>query len=287
MSGSPDTSGPAIITAAICGAETTRAMTPYLPITADELAAEAALCAAAGATVIHLHVRNDDGTPTQDRALFDKAIKAIRARCNIIIQTSTGGAVGMSAEERAQPLDCGPEMASLNAGSLNFGDDVFLNPFPLVREFAKRMRERKIVPELECYDAGHVDSCLLLAQDGVIDFPAHFDFVLGVRGGMAASEANLRFLMSKLPAGCSFNVAGIGRHQLAMAGLSLKLGGHARCGLEDNIYLSKGVLAKGSYELVAKVAELARAAGRSVATPTEARRLLRLNQGPSQKPLDR
>ena len=163
---------PAILTAAICGAETTREQTPYLPITADELAAEALRCAAAGAAVIHLHVRKDDGTPTQDRALFDKAIRAIRARCDVVVQTSTGGAVGMSAEERAQPLDCRPEMATLNAGSLNFGDDVFLNPFPMVREFARRMRERGIVPELECYDAGHVESCIQLAKEGVIELPA-------------------------------------------------------------------------------------------------------------------
>ncbi len=251
-------------------------MTPHLPITADELAEEAARCREAGAAVVHLHVRRDDGSPTQDRALFQKAIDAIRARCDIIVQTSTGGAVGMTADERAQPLECGPEMASLNAGSLNFGDDVFLNPFPLVREFARRMREKKILPELECYDAGHVDSCLWLQSQGVIDGPGHFDFVLGVRGGMAASEENLRFLISKLPAGATFNVAGIGRHQMAMAELSLKLGGHARCGLEDNIYLSKGLLAKGSFELVGRVADLARAAGRSIATPAQARELLRL-----------
>jgi 3-keto-5-aminohexanoate cleavage enzyme len=267
---------PAILTAAICGAETTRTQTPYLPITADELAEEAARCAQAGASVIHLHVRRDDGTPTQDRALFQKAIDAIRARCDVILQTSTGGAVGMGAEERAQPLDCGPEMASLNTGSLNFGDDVFLNPFPLVRDFARRMRERRIVWELECYDAGHVDSCLALAHEGTIDLPAHFDFVLGVRGGIAATEENLRFLISKLPAGCTFNVAGIGRHQLPMAKLSLELGGHARCGLEDNVFLSKGVLAKGSFELVEQLALLARQAGRSVASVAEARALLRI-----------
>jgi 3-keto-5-aminohexanoate cleavage enzyme len=267
---------PAVLMAAICGAETTRAQTPYLPITAEELAVEAERCVAAGASVIHLHVREDDGTPTQDRALFDKAIRAIRARCDVIVQTSTGGAVGMSAEERAQPLDCQPEMATLNAGSLNFGDDVFLNPFPMVREFASRMRDRRIVPELECYDAGHVESCVALAKEGVIELPAHFDFVLGVRGGLGASEENLRFLLTKLPAGCSFSVAGIGRHQLPMAELSLRLGGHARCGLEDNIYLSKGVLAKGSYELVGRLAEMARAAGRAVATPAQARELLRI-----------
>ncbi|GAC1553522.1 MAG: 3-keto-5-aminohexanoate cleavage protein [Myxococcales bacterium] len=268
--------GPAILTAAICGAETTRAQTPYLPITASKLAAEAEACAKAGAAVIHLHVRTDDGKPTQDRALFDKAIRAIRARCDVVVQTSTGGAVGMSADERAQPLDCDPEMASLNAGSLNFGDEVFENPFPLVREFARRMRARGIVPELECYDAGHVDSCLWLAADGVLEMPAHFDFVLGVRGGMAATGENLRFLVSKLPAGCTFNVAGVGRHQLPMAALALQLGGHARCGLEDNIYLSKGVLAKGSAELVARVAELARVVGRRVATAAQTRELLRI-----------
>lgn len=270
---------PAILTAAICGAETTRAMTPHLPITADELAAEAARCAQAGAAVVHLHVRRDDGTPTQDRALFQKAIDAIRARCDVIVQTSTGGAVGMSAEERAQPLDCRPEMASLNAGSLNFGDEVFMNPFPMVREFARRMRERGIVPELECYDAGHVDSCLMLAKEGAIAAPFHFDFVLGVKGGMAASEENLRFLVSKVPAGSSFNVAGVGRFQLPMAKLSLELGGHARCGLEDNVYLSKGVLAKGSWELVEAVAGLARAAGREVATVAQARELLGIRKG--------
>src|SRR4051812_49862962 len=201
-------SQPAILTAAICGAETTRAQTPHLPITADELAEEAARCAEAGAAVVHLHVRKDDGAPSQDRALFEKAIRAIRARCDIIVQTSTGGAVGMTAEERAQPLECNPDMATLNAGSLNFGEDVFLNPFPMVREFAARMRARGIVPELECYDVGHVESCLWLAQQGVIDLPAHFDFVMGVRGGIAATEENLRFLLGKLPRAAASTVRG-------------------------------------------------------------------------------
>jgi 3-keto-5-aminohexanoate cleavage enzyme len=271
---------PAILTAAICGAETTREMTPHLPITAAELAEEAVRCREAGASVIHLHVRRPDGTPTQDRALFQEALDAIRGRCDVVVQTSTGGAVGMSADERAQPLECTPppEMATLNAGSLNFGDDVFLNPFPLVREFARRMRAKGIAYELECYDVGHLEACLRLADEGVIELPAHFDFVMGVRGGIQATEDNLVFLISKLPRGCTFNVAGIGRHQLPMAELALRIGGHARCGLEDNIYLEKGVLAKGSWELVAKVAGLAREAGREVATPNQAREILRIGR---------
>jgi 3-keto-5-aminohexanoate cleavage enzyme len=271
-------STPAILTAAICGAETTREMTPHLPVTAEELAAEAVRCRQAGASVIHLHVRRPDGTPTQDRALFQQALDAIRSRCDVIVQTSTGGAVGMSADERAQPLECTPppEMATLNAGSLNFGDDVFLNPFPLVREFARRMRAKGIAYELECYDVGHLEACLRLAEEGVIELPAHFDFVMGVRGGIQATEDNLIFLISKLPRGCTFNVAGIGRHQLPMAELSLRIGGHARCGLEDNIYLEKGVLAKGSYELVARVAALAREVRREIATPAQAREILRI-----------
>src|SRR6266850_6967867 len=177
-------------------------MTPHLPLTAEELAEEAVRCREAGASVIHLHVRREDGTPTQDRGLFQKALDAIRRRTDVIVQTSTGGAVGMTADERAQPLECvpPPEMATLNAGSLNFGEDVFLNPFPMVREFARRMRERGIVPELECYDAGHVEACLWLQKEGVIDAPGHFDFVLGVRGGIGASQENLQFLISKLPA---------------------------------------------------------------------------------------
>src|SRR5437868_9743543 len=214
-------------------------MTPHLPITAGELGDEAARCREAGASVIHLHVRRDDGTPTQDKVLFQKAIDAIRRRCDVLVQTSTGGAVGMSADERAQPLECTPppDMATLNAGSLNFGDDVFLNPFPIVREFARRMREKGIAYELECYDVGHVEACLRLAAEGVIELPAHFDFVMGVRGGIQASEDNLTFLVMKLPQGCTFNVAGIGRHQLPIAEPSPAMAGPAPCGLEDNVYL--------------------------------------------------
>ncbi len=267
---------PAVLTAAICGAETTRAQTPYLPITPRELGEEAARCAEAGAAVIHLHVRKPDGSPTQDRAIFAEAIREIRARCDVLVQTTTGGAVGMTGEERAQPLECAPDMATLNVGSINFGDDVFTNPFPLVRDLARRMKAHGIRPELECYDLGHLDNVQLLVKEGLLDVPAHFDFVLGVRGALAASEENVRLLVSRLPTGSTWSVAGIGRHQMPMAKIALAMGGNARCGLEDNVFVSKGVLAKGSFELVGMLATLAKEQGRTVASVAEARRILRV-----------
>ena len=271
---------PAILTAAIVGAETTRAQTPYLPISAEEIAQEAVKCRAAGAAMVHLHVREPDGKPSQDAALFATAIAAIRARCDVLVQVSTGGAVGMGVAERCGGLTLTgalrPDMATLTTGTVNFGDDVFHNPRPVVLDIARRIRACGARPEIECFDAGMMDEALYVAKQGLLDLPAHYDFVLGTPGALGASDDTLRFLVSRLPAGSTWSVAGVGRHQLTMAELGLRLGGNARVGLEDNIYLSKGVLAKGSFELVAAAAALARAKGRTVASPSEARALLRL-----------
>lgn len=262
-----------ILTAAIVGAETTRAQTPHLPITAAEIAVEAARCRDAGASVIHLHVRNPDGTPTQSRELFGEAIDRIREKTDVIVQTSTGGAVGMGMDERAQPLLCNPEMATLNCGTLNFGDDVFVNTRPQIRDLAARIRAAGSSIELECYEVGHVDEALALLAEGHIAEPLHFQFVLGVPGGIGAREDVLRFLVSQVPARATWGVAAVGRHQRPMTELAMRLGGHARVGLEDNIYLSKGVLAEGSAPLVARAAEYARTVGRAVVDPARAREL--------------
>lgn len=271
---------PYLITAAMVGAETTREQTPYLPISAEEIGEEAARCREAGAVMVHIHVRKPDGTPSQETELFRAAVREIRKRCDILVQTSTGGAVGMDVDERCGPLRLTggdrPDMATLTTGSVNFGDEVFSNPRPLVREIARRIRELGIRPEIECFDAGMVEEADALAREGLVDLPAHYDFVLGVPGALGATERALDFLISSLPARSSFTVAGVGRHQLPMAELAAHKGGHGRVGLEDNIYLSKGVLAKGSWELVAEAARRARAAGRDVATPAQARELLRL-----------
>lgn len=268
-----------ILTAAIVGAETTREQTPYLPITAAEIADEAARCRDAGAAVIHLHVRNPDGTPSQSSELFRAAIEAIRAKTDVIVQTSTGGAVGMSLEERAQPLVCKPEMATLNCGTINFGNDIFVNTRPEIREMARRIREAGSVPELECYEIGHIDEALQLLKEGVISEPLHFQFVLGVPGAIAAREDVVRFMMSQIPQGSTWAVAAVGRHQRPMTEFAIKLGGHARVGLEDNIYLSKGVLAEGSAPLIAQAAAYAKSIGREPVDPDRARALLGIRAG--------
>lgn len=265
-----------ILTAAIVGAEVTREQTPYLPLTPAEIAAEARRCREAGAAVIHLHARNPDGSPTQSTERFREAIEAIRAETDVIIQTSTGGAVGMTIEERCGPLACRPEMATLNCGSVNFGDDVFVNTRPQIRQIAARIAEAGSVAELECYEVGHLDEAALLFQQGVLKGPMHVQFVLGVPGGVGAREDVLRFLVSQLPAGATWGCAAVGRHQRPMTELALRLGGHVRVGLEDNIYLEKGVLAEGSAPLVARAAEAARALGRHPVDPARARQILGL-----------
>jgi 3-keto-5-aminohexanoate cleavage enzyme len=262
-----------VLTAAIVGAEITRAQTPHLPITAQEIADEAARCREVGAAIIHLHVRNADGTPTQSAELYGEAIAAIRAKTDVIIQTSTGGAVGMSLHERSQPLLLGPEMASLNCGTLNFGDDIFVNTRPQIRDLARRIAVARSIPELECYDVGHIDEALALAEEGLVPRPLHFQFVLGVPGGIGAREDVMRFMASQVPPGSTWGVAAVGRAQRPMTELAMRIGGHARVGIEDNIYWSKGVLAEGSAPLVARAADFARSIGRAPVTPERAREL--------------
>jgi 3-keto-5-aminohexanoate cleavage enzyme len=274
-------STPMVITAAMVGAETTREQNPNLPITAEEIAEDAARCREAGAAMVHLHVRTADGKPSQDAELFRAAIRAIRKRTDVLIQTSTGGAVGMTVDQRCGPLtltgEDRPDMATLTTGTVNFGEEVFWNPRPLVRDIAKRIRAIGLRPELECFDVGMIDEARYLAKEGLVDLPAHFDFVLGVPGTLQPRPEVLDLMIASLPEGSTWTVAGVGRHQLPYVDEAAKRGGNARVGLEDNIYVSKGVLAKGNWELVAEAAKRARANGREPATPEQARKLLRLS----------
>jgi 3-keto-5-aminohexanoate cleavage enzyme len=265
-----------IITAAICGAEVTRAQTPYLPLTPEELAEASRECRDAGAAMVHLHVRDVAGNPTQSGDVFTDAVTRIRARTDIIVQASTGGAVWMTPDQRLDSLRCRPEMATLTCGTVNFGDEVFQNDAPTIRTFAKRQAELGVRPEFEIFDAGHLAMAERLVSEGLVTGHLHYDFVLGVPGALPASVENLVFLSRQLPKGATWTVAGMGRHQLPMAAAAIVMGGNVRVGFEDNIYYAKGVLATSNAQLVERVVRLARELGREVATPDEARALLGL-----------
>jgi 3-keto-5-aminohexanoate cleavage enzyme len=273
-------SHPVIITCAITGAETTRERQPNLPITPKEQALAAEEAVKAGASIIHLHVREDDGQPSQRPERFEEAIHAIRKRVpKVIVQISTGGAVGESIDNRTRPLSLKPEMASLNLGTMNFGEDVFYNHPKDIVALAAKMQQYGVMPELEIYEAGMLESALRLAKQGILREPLHFQFVLGVPGGMSGDPRNLVHLVSLLPsAHLHWGVAGVGRFQLPLAVQALVMGGHVRVGFEDNIFYRKGEIAKSNAQLVERISRLAHELGREVATPEQARQLLGIHQ---------
>jgi 3-keto-5-aminohexanoate cleavage enzyme len=267
---------PLVITVAPVGGELTRAQQPNLPLSADEIAEEVARCREVGASIVHLHVRDERGESTQGRDHFARAIDAIkRAAPDVIIQTSTGGSVGMTEDERSQPLDLKPEMATLTTGTVNFGDEVFENTFPLVERFFLRMREIDVQPEFEVFDTGMVETARRLVRDHDADGRhLHFDLVLGVPGGMAGTPEAVLHMASILPAGATWSATGIGRTHLPVTLTALAAGGHVRTGFEDTIYYAKGRLAASNSELIARVARIAAEMGRGVATPQQAREIV-------------
>jgi 3-keto-5-aminohexanoate cleavage enzyme len=273
-----------IITAAISGAEVTQEMNPAVPYKIDQYVREAKLARDAGAAIIHLHARYDDGTPTQDRERFREIIDAIQAVCpDVIIQPSTGGATGMTAEERLQPTELNPEMASLDCGTMNFGgDDIFINTENMIIAFAARMNERGIKPELECFDKSHIDMALRLVRKGHIHPPLHFNFVLGVNGGAAGTPRDLLFMKESLPEGATFTATGIGRCQLEMNVMGMLLGGHVRVGFEDNLKYNRERNGVSNAEFVERIVRIAKELNLEIATPAEARHILgmpeRVNQ---------
>ncbi len=271
-----------IITAAICGAEVTKEQNPAVPYTVEEIVREAKSAVDAGAAIVHLHVRHDDGTPTQSRDRFQECEEAIYKECpNVILIPSTGGAVGMSPEERLQSTDTTPlpEMATLDCGTCNFGDEIFDNTMPTMGAFGKRMMERGIKPEYECFEMGHLDTILTMARKGQVPgAPMQFNFVLGVPGCTPATVDNLCWLVKNIPAGSTWTATGIGRYAFQLAAPAIVMGGNVRVGFEDNLYLERGVLAKSNGELVDKVVRMAKLLGREVANSDEAREILGLKQ---------
>jgi 3-keto-5-aminohexanoate cleavage enzyme len=267
---------PLIITVAAVGAELTLEQQPNLPITPEQLAVDSAACAEAGASIYHLHVRDSEGRPTMDVERFRAAHEAIRQASNLIVQFTTGGAVSDGPEARLAPLELRPEMATLTTGTVNFGDEVFLNPLPLITRIYERELELGVLPEFEIFDAGMIDTAERLYRDHESDHHGHYDLVLGVPGAMPAWSDSVQWLATKLPGEATWSATGIGRNSQPVAVAAASNGGHIRTGFEDVRYLEPGRLASSNRELVEQVAAIATANGRTIATPEQARNILEL-----------
>jgi uncharacterized protein (DUF849 family) len=295
----------AVITAAITGSIHTPTMSPYLPITPKEIADEAVRAFEAGAAVCHVHARNPEtGMPSSDVNLYREIITSIKSRCNIVVCITSGGGIGMTAEQRLAGVSAfKPELASFNAGSVNFAlfhalerykdfkfeweskylamteDFIFPNTFKSMRDFGRIFRENDTKPEFEVYDAGMINNIAFMLERAHVKPPVYVQFVMGVLGGITPSPENLLFLVDyarRMIGDFEFSVCVAGRAQFPICTQSLLLGGNVRVGLEDNLYLDRGVMAKSNGEQVAKIARIARELGIDPATPDEARKILGL-----------
>lgn len=280
-----------IITAALTGGIATRDHSPYIPYTPEEIAEEVYRCYQAGASIVHIHARDPEtGRPTWRSELYREYDRLIREKCDIIINHSTTGAIGLTHEQRLAAItEATPDMASLNMGDVNaiYFDPktnkrieaYFSNPFSAIEKYYKTMVNRGIKPELEIYDVGMIYKVKLMIDLGIFKPPLHCQFVLGLHGeGMPATPRNLINMLDNfrelLPPSCTWSACAVGRHEFPIITLAMILGGHVRVGLEDNLYLAKGVLAKSNADLVAKVVRIANELGYDIATPSEARKIL-------------
>ncbi len=297
-----------IITAAITGSIHTPTMSPHLPITPKEIADEAVRACEAGASVCHVHARDpENGKPSPDLNLFKEIITGIKSRCNIIIGTTTGGGLGMTPEQRVAVVSTyKPELASFNMGSLNFSlfpllgrrkefkfpwekeyleyseDAIFHNTFKSMKIFCNAFNDSGTKPELEVYDVGMINNVAFLIDQGLLKKPVYIQFVLGILGGIAPTIENLIFLYEsacRQIGDFAWSVCAAGRQEMPLCTTGLLMGGNARVGLEDALWVSKGVLAKSNADLVEKIVRIAREFGFEPATPTEARQILGL-KGP-------
>lgn len=266
---------PVVVTVAPVGAEVTRAENPALPHTPAEIAADVAACAEAGASVCHLHVREEDGSPSSRRELFEEAIALIREQTTIVTMVSTGGAVWMSIDERITGLEARPDLAGVETGSMNFGEDPFVTVPADARRVVERATELGIGLEAEMFDVGHVVSAVRMVERGELLPPLRANLVFGVPGGIDAAPEALAAMLRPLAPGTHWSITAVGRHQRRILALAiLHGGGGVRVGFEDGVYLRRGVLAASNAELVADACELVRTLGRRPATIDEARELL-------------
>jgi 3-keto-5-aminohexanoate cleavage enzyme len=269
--------GPAVLTAALTGPIATKADNSALPVTPEEIARDAVAARAAGAAVVHVHARDDQGRPTADLDIARRILDLIRDRTDVLVQLSTGVGLEVPFEERERLVEARPAMATLNVCSMTFGRGEFRNPPDGVRRLAARMQELGVRPELEIYDTGHVSTALRLVDEGLLAEPLQFSAVLGVAGGAPATAASLVRIVEMLPQNAIWQAIGIGRANLSVTAIGLAMGGNARTGMEDTLSMKRGVPATGNEQLVARLAAITRALGREPATIAETADALRLN----------
>jgi 3-keto-5-aminohexanoate cleavage enzyme len=269
-----------IITVAPTGSVPRKKDNPHVPMTPDEISETAYLCEQAGAAIIHVHCRDADEKPTSRFEVFKETVDKIRKRTKLVVMTSTSGIAGATDADRAAPLKTKPEMGSLTTGTLNFAGRkpsvVYVNSVETVQFLAKAMLDAGIKPEIEAFDVGFIQQGKKLVDLGLVREPAHFQLVMGVDGGIPATPENMLHMVAQLPPTATYVVAGMSRMQLPMTTMAIMTGGHVRVGLEDNLYLKKGVLARNE-ELVARARHLAEDLQREVATSDEARRIMGLS----------
>jgi 3-keto-5-aminohexanoate cleavage enzyme len=269
-----------LITVAPTGAETAKADAPALPVTLDELVCAARECAEAGASVVHVHIRDDAAEPTLDLGLLRDTVAALRESTDLVVQLSTGGAVSDREADRLRVLDAEPDAASCTMGTVNFGPDVFLNRWEFVVELHRRMQERQIVPEYEIFDLGHLAALhrLLDKHGPPHGGHVHCDLVMGVPGGMPGNVQALTAAVQMLPPGATFAATGVGRSTLPVMLAALSAGGHLRVGMEDTLTYAPGEPVRDNAQLVARAAEAGRLAQRPPMPVAEARALLGIRE---------
>jgi len=264
-----------IITVAPTGSIPQKKDTPHVPVTIEEIVTCALRCEDEGASIVHIHIRDEDENPSDDPEIFHEIVNRIRERSNLIIQVSTGGRAGTDLASRIQRLQVRPAMASLTTGSVNFPNSAYVNPPDLIETLAKEMQRLEIKPEMEIFDLSMINNAVALGDRSLADRPLHFNFVMGLRGAMPAKIEHLVHLSTCLPAESTWTVSGIAAAQLRMSIHAVLMGGNVRVGLEDNIYYKKGELATNE-RLVERIVRLSKELGREVATPDEARKILGL-----------
>jgi len=279
MTNKPPT-GATLITVAPTGAEADKAAVPALPVTLDELVTTAKECQAAGASVVHVHIRDSEARPTLDIARLTDTVTALREGTDLIVQLSTGGAVTDSFGDRLAVLDAGPDACSLTCGTVNFGDDVFSNPWGFIQDLYARTQELGVVPEFELFDFGHIATLhrLLASHGAPHGGHVHCDLVMGVPGGMPGDAATLTQAVSALPEGATWSATGIGRTSVPVMFAALSAGGHLRVGMEDTLSYARGRPVTGNTELVERAATLAGLAQRPPMRPDQARAMLGVSE---------